>query len=158
MMACRSNGNNDGKTVGNQSQHIVYEGNRGKRIHNCYNSIGSWFIQRLAGIRPDPEKPGFQNAIIEPVFLQEIRFVQGSQNSSYGRIESNWRREGDSIRLSVKIPPNSTATVILSAKAIADVTVNGASIQEAEHVTFREMKNERVVVDVGSGSYEILCK
>ena len=131
---------------------------KASRIHNCYNNIGSWFIEGLAGIRPDPEQPGFQNAIIKPAFLKEIRFVQGSHDSSYGRIESHWRREGDSIRLAVKIPPNSTATVHLPTKDAGDVTVNGVSIQKAEYVAFREMKNERVVVDVGSGSYAFMCK
>lgn len=135
-----------------------WEGNRGTRIHNCYNSIGSWFIQRLAGIRPDPERPGFQHAIIEPVFLKELSYVNGSHETVYGTIRSNWKRDGDSMTMNVEIPANSSATVYLPAKDVADVTVNGRSVQQAEYVTFQTMEDDRVVVELGAGRYEFLCR
>ena len=30
-------------------------------IHNCFNGIGSWFYQALAGINPDETQPGYKN-------------------------------------------------------------------------------------------------
>ena len=129
---------------------------KASRIHNCYNNIGSWFIQGLAGIRPDPENPGFQNALIKPAFLKELEFVNGSHDSLYGRIESNWKREGDAIIMTLKIPANSTATVYVPAKAASDVTVNGAAVTQADHVTFLRMENNRAVVNLGSGNYIII--
>ena len=132
-----------------------WEGDRGTRIHNCYNNIGSWFIQGLAGIRPDPENPGFQNAIIQPAFLEELEFVNGSHDSLYGRIESNWKREGDTIIMTLKIPANSSATVYVPAKAASDVTVNGEAVTQADHVTFLKMENNRAVLKVSSGDYTI---
>ncbi|VGO13420.1 hypothetical protein PDESU_01977 [Pontiella desulfatans] len=128
------------------------------RIHNCYNNIGSWFIEGLAGIRPDPKKPGFQNAIIKPAFIKQLRYVNGSHDSVYGRIESNWKRQGDAIIMTVKIPANSTATVYVPAGSVDDVTVNGLAIKKAEHVTFRRMERNRAVIKVGAGSYEFLCR
>jgi hypothetical protein len=123
------------------------------RIHNCYNNIGSWFIQGLAGIRPDPERPGFKNAIIKPAFVEALSYVNGSHDSVYGTIQSNWKREGDTITMDVVIPANSTATVYVPAGDIADVTVNGKAVQDADHVTFRGMEEGRAVVDVGAGCY-----
>lgn len=128
------------------------------RVHSCFTSPDNWLYQGLAGIQADPDAPGFKNVIIKPAIVGDLTWVKAHHNSSYGRIESNWRREGDCIHVAVKIPPNSTATVTLPAKAVADVTVNGSSIKMAEHVTFREMKNNRVVVDVGAGGYAFLCK
>jgi len=93
---------------------------RASRIHNCYNNIGSWFIQGLAGIRPDPQKPGFQHAIIKPAFIEELSYVNGSHDSVYGRIESSWKREGDAIVMTVTIPPNSTATIYVPAASKPD--------------------------------------
>ena len=81
------------------------------RIHNCYNNIGSWFIQGLGGIRPDSEAPGFKNAVIKPAFLKEISYVNSSHDSVYGTIQSNWKREGDTIIMNIKVPANTTATV-----------------------------------------------
>ncbi len=131
---------------------------KASRIHNCYNNIGSWFIQGLAGIRPDPENPGFKNAIIKPAFIKELSYVNGSHDSVYGTIESNWKRDGDSIIMTVKIPANSTATVYLPAQADTDVTVNGLPIKKAEHVKYRRIEKDRAIVDLRAGRYEFLCR
>lgn len=128
------------------------------RIHNCYNNIGSWFIQGLAGIRPDLEKPGFKNAIIKPAFVKELSYVNGSHESVYGTIESNWKREGDAIIMTLKIPANSTATVYVPASSVDDIEVNGEPLKQAPHVRFVKMQGDRVVLQVDSGSYAIVCK
>ena len=57
--------------------------------------------------------------------------------------------------MTLKIPANSTATVYVPAKAASDVTVNGAAITQADHVTFLRMENDRAVVNLGSGNYII---
>jgi len=131
---------------------------RASRIHNCYNNIGSWFIEGLAGIRPDPRHPGFKNAIIKPAFIKELSYVNGSHDSIYGTIQSNWKHEGSVIKMTVKIPANSTATVYVPARTAADVTVNGLSIMKVKHVTFRKMESNRAVIDIGAGSYEFQMK
>jgi len=131
---------------------------KASRIHNCYNNIGSWFIQGLAGIRPDPNNPGFKNAIIKPSFLKELSYVNGSYDSVYGTIQSNWKREGDVITMNIKVPPNSTATVYVPAKTAADVTVNGLSIKKAEHVIFLNIERNRAIINIGAGSYEVLSR
>jgi len=131
---------------------------KASRIHNCYNNIGSWFIEGLAGIRPDTNKPGYQNAIIKPAFIEELSYVKGSHDSLYGTIESHWKRDGDAIILAVKIPPNSTGTVYVPAKAAADVTVNGQKLSKADHVTFLRIEDRRAVIHVGAGRYEFSCK
>ncbi|MBT3192437.1 MAG: family 78 glycoside hydrolase catalytic domain [Verrucomicrobia bacterium] len=135
---------------------------KASRIHNCYNNIGSWLIQGLAGIRPDPENPGFKNAIIKPAFLKEISYVNGSHESVYGTIESNWKRDpstslraGGTLTLEVSIPANTTATVYVPAQKPDDVTVNGRKLNQADHVTFLRMENGRAVVNVDSGIYSI---
>ena len=124
-------------------------------IHNCYNSIGSWFIQGLGGIRPDPEAPGFQNAIIDPAFLKELTFVKASHDTVYGTIQSNWKREGDTITMNIKVPANSTATVYVPAKSVQNVSVNKKPANKVKHVEVLKLKNGQAVLQVQSGSYEI---
>jgi len=131
---------------------------RASRIHNCYNNIGSWFIQGIAGIRPDPAKPGFKNAIIKPAFLEELSYVNCTHDSVYGTIQSNWKRKDDAVIMAVKIPANSTATVYVPAKDIAGVTVDGNPLGKAGHARFLKTVEGRVVLDVDAGSYEIVCK
>lgn len=130
-----------------------WEGIR-SRIHNCYNNIGSWFIQGLAGIRPDPKSPGFQNAIIKPAFIDGISHVNGSHDTVYGTIQSNWQRVGDAITLDVKIPANSNAVVYVPAKATTDVTVDAQPLSQASHVTLLGIEEDRAVIKVAAGAYE----
>ena len=131
---------------------------RASRIHNCYNNIGSWFIQGLAGIRPDPAKPGFKNAIIRPAFVEELRYVNGTHDTVYGTIQSHWKREGDAIIMTLKIPANTTATVYVPAKAASDISVNGRPVTKAGHVTFLRLAENRAIIAVGAGHYEFIAR
>lgn len=128
----------------------------GTRIHNCYNNIGSWFMEGLAGIRPDPATPGFKNAIIKPAFIKDLSYVNGSHDTVYGTIRSGWRRDGDIVTLAVRIPANSTATISVPAPVGSVVMVNGRKVKEAEHVRFLRLEGDRVVLSVEAGSYELV--
>lgn len=130
-------------------------GGQRSRIHNCFNSIGSWLIQGLAGIRPDTESPGFQNAIIQPAFVKELDYVKGSHESLYGTIESHWKREGDGIHMRVQIPANTTATVHVPATSASDVTANGNPVETADHVTLLRMDKGTAILRIASGHYTI---
>jgi alpha-L-rhamnosidase len=73
--------------------------------------LAVWMYERLGGIRPDPEKPGFQHIIIRPIPSGDLSFVKVSHRSLYGVISSQWKRDGGRLELQVTIPPNTTATV-----------------------------------------------
>ena len=92
------------------------------QIHSCFTSADNWLYHGLAGIRPDPAKPGFKNVIIQPAIVGDITWVKAHHDGPHGRITSHWKREGTKIELEVNIPPNSTATVILPGQAPKQVT------------------------------------
>ena len=81
------------------------------QIHSCFTSLDGWFYQGLAGIRPGT--PGFKEIIIKPAVVGDLTWVKAHYDSPYGRIVSNWRREGHTVALDVTIPANTTATVYL---------------------------------------------
>jgi alpha-L-rhamnosidase len=76
-------------------------------------NFNAWLYQTLAGINPDDSAPGFKKIIIKPCPLGDLTWVKAYHDSLYGRIESNWKREGDRFVLDVVVPPNTSATVIL---------------------------------------------
>ena len=94
---------------------LTWEHWNGRRshIHNCYNGIGSWFYQALAGINPDESAPGYRNIIIRPQVIDDITWVKASKDTPYGRLEVRWETSGNDFMLEVKIPVGSTATVFL---------------------------------------------
>lgn len=73
------------------------------RIHNCYNGIGTWFYQALAGIRPD----NYRHFFIDPQEVDGVDRVKASKPTPYGDIAIDLTRK----RLRVTIPVGTSATV-----------------------------------------------
>jgi alpha-L-rhamnosidase len=87
--------------------------------------LAVWMYEDLAGIRSDPERPGFQRVIIHPVPAGDLTFVKASHKSMYGTITTSWKRDAGHFTLEVTIPPNTSALVTLPAKDAAAVTESG---------------------------------
>lgn len=79
--------------------------------HPMYGSVVRWFFKDLAGINPDPERPGFKHTVIKPVLAGDLTHVAATYRSAHGRIASAWTIRDDTLTLNVEIPPNTTATV-----------------------------------------------
>ena len=90
------------------------------RVHNCYNGIGIWFYQALAGIRPalplaEGEHPeggrgydgGYKHFFIDPQPCIGIEWVRCTKPTQYGDI----RVEIDGDTLKVTVPDGTTATL-----------------------------------------------
>jgi alpha-L-rhamnosidase len=116
-------------------------------------NIAAWNMESLAGIRPDPAGPGFKHIIIKPAMVGDLTWVKSHHDSPYGRIVSNWKREGDKVSMDVTIPPNTTATVYVPAKDAAGITESNKQAAEADGVKFLRMENGTAVYAVGSGIY-----
>ena len=69
-----------------------------------------WYYEYLGGLC---STSGNNSFLLQPYPIDGLDYVNCSYNSVYGRIESNWRREGDRFEWDIVIPPNTTATVML---------------------------------------------
>ena len=116
-------------------------------------SVGQWFFKAVGGIRPDPTRPGFKRIFIKPSIMGDLMWVRCSYDSNYGRITSNWKREGPQLTMEVVVPPNTTATVFVPAKDASAVTEGGKPANKAEGVKFLRKENDAAVYEVGSGYY-----
>ncbi len=107
---------------------------------------GSWFFEGLGGILPDPAKPGFKHFSLRPGIVKSVDWVNCSYQSPYGRIVSNWKREGNKLVMDITVPVNSTADVYLPFWSKSQkVTMNGRTVK------YRQEGNFAVVEGVGSG-------
>ena len=94
-----------------------WDGQR-SHVHNCYNGIGTWFYQALAGIRPDEAAPGYQHFIIDPQYPKGMTWTKASKPTPYGETSVSWTRQNDddaTTVLDVTIPVGTTATVYVPA-------------------------------------------
>ena len=115
--------------------------------------LAVWMYEYLAGIRSDPENPGFRHILIHPYPAGDLTFVKGSHQSMYGLIASSWKREAGSFTLDVTVPPNTTATVWLPAKDAGAVTESGRPANAARGVKRVASEGTGAVFEVESGSY-----
>lgn len=81
--------------------------------HMMFGEIGGWFFKGLGGIRPDPEKPGFEHIILTPYFPKDLNEFEASYDSVRGKIVSKWKHDGKKIAYTVEIPANASAALFL---------------------------------------------
>lgn len=81
------------------------------RNHVMFGDISAWFIEYIAGIQP--LEPGYARFSIHPHVLGDLTWATGIRDTPYGRITSKWTRVGDLVKLTVEVPPNTTAVVLL---------------------------------------------
>ena len=81
--------------------------------HHAFSDVDTFFYKALAGIRMDPQNPGFKHFFLKPYTPDDISYVTASHVSPYGKIESAWERNGNTVIYKFRIPENTEATVIL---------------------------------------------
>lgn len=116
--------------------------------------LGIWLYAYLGGIRPDPDKPGFERAIIRPTVTGELTYVKASHLSMYGRYATHWRRTGSTLTFQVTVPANARATVYVPSKNPGAVTESGIPAGKSKGVRFLREEEGAAVFEVGSGTYE----
>ena len=70
-----------------------------------------WEYEYLGGIRA--LEPGYGKIQLKPYPIEGLDFVNCAYQSVSGRIESNWKREGNRFEWDIVIPANTTAEVCL---------------------------------------------
>src|SRR5215813_6784519 len=86
--------------------------------HFMLGQIMEWFYHDLAGIGADSSGAGFKKFFIRPQPVGDVSWVRAGYQSIRGRIESDWKRDGDRFVLKIKIPANTSATVFVPAAAV----------------------------------------
>ena len=125
---------------------------RSSQNHFMLGHIEEWFYKGLGGLRA--EAPGFKHVTIRPEIIEALSEVDVAYESVRGPIRSAWRRDGETLRMDVAVPPGVTAAVHVPAASADAVREGRTSALEAEGVTFRRMENGRAVFDVGGGTYQ----
>ncbi len=123
----------------------------------CHTALGAaideWFYWGLAGIRPDESGPGYERIVFKPFIPGDLAWAGATVHTVRGRVSSHWRQEGGTVTLTLAVPANSTAMVVLPAPDAAGVTESGAPLSEAKGVTLKRCANGETILEIGSGEY-----
>jgi len=83
--------------------------------HPMFGTVTEWYYRWLAGIRPDPDYPGFKEFILAPSVSVGLDSVNCIYHTPYGPIVSAWKKlEGGAFHYNFEIPEGSRARVFLS--------------------------------------------
>ena len=138
--------------------------------HYAYGAVVEWLFASAAGIRPDPDSPGFTHLILAPkpdtrrgaelpAGQTPIRRLCASYDSIHGRVESAWEYEGETFVWRFTVPAEITATVYFPCltagvpdPARNTVTLNGVQYTVGE--LCGEKKGNTLIFELPSGRYE----
>jgi alpha-L-rhamnosidase len=120
--------------------------------HYAFGSVIAWAYRYAAGIDTLPSAPGFKEIIVHPHLDARMTSARAEYESIYGKIISDWKgAPAGPFSLSVTIPANTSAKVVLPARAGAHLTKDGKPVEaQAEGGSY--------VVRIGSGSYNFEVK
>jgi alpha-L-rhamnosidase len=93
--------------------------------HYAYGAIGQWMYERLAGLAPDPENPGYKHFFIRPLIVEQLDWVQAELETPYGLIGSSWKKDNGNLILEATVPPNSSATIEFPSGKEAQIITSG---------------------------------
>ena len=89
--------------------------------HYAFGCVYDWLIQCCAGIKADPEEPGFKHFILNPHpdTTGWLKNASAYYCSPYGKIESSWKIGDEGyVTYEFTVPPNASATLILQDESI----------------------------------------
>jgi len=119
-------------------------------LHSSYLYPGAWYVDGVAGIRRDPEIPGFRKFIIRIPLLTEtqISWAKAEFDSPAGLIKSHWERNNGKTELNVTVPPNCTATIYFPDE-------NGKTVHEKTGLSKKIGKKDGYLLfEVSAGNYQ----
>ncbi len=119
--------------------------------HYAFGAVGEYLYGGVGGIKA--ASPGYKTIIIKPAIGEGLAWANTAFDSIYGRIVSNWKREGAALTMDVMIPPNTTALVYVPAKNADMVTESGKPAAKADGLKFMRMENSVAVYSADSGTY-----
>lgn len=119
--------------------------------HYAYGAIGDWMYRVVAGI--EIGQPGYKQIKIQPQPDKRLEYARATFQSAYGEIASGWELKDGKLKVSIAIPPNTTAAIELPKANANQVRANGKRVQDDPDLkNIREM-NGRLLMEVGSGNY-----
>lgn len=127
--------------------------------HYAFGAVGQWMYQNIGGINPDPEYPAFGRFIIHPRPLESgLSFARTKYHSIVGTIASAWHIHNDHWTLTVRVPPNTQAEVVIPTDSLDQVTERGLPLNISPGLTDCREDGKLVRFLAGAGQYEFIIE
>lgn len=125
----------------------------GSHNHPMFGGGLSWFYRKLAGMEPDPLKPGYRHIIFNPHPVDELTYVTYSNITVQGKAGITWENEQNKFTMEVNVPVGSIATVHIPCSDINKLKESTQSIDDCDGLKIESVSDNEVLVSVESGTY-----
>ncbi|MFT5999526.1 MAG: alpha-L-rhamnosidase [Neolewinella sp.] len=104
--------------------------------HPMFGTVSEWYYRWLAGIRPDPDQPGFKAFFITPTTPEGLEAVNCTYHSPHGAIVSNWKKTTPAgYTYEITVPNGTKANVTLSvAQPQVVAVVNSQGLKQSSSI------------------------
>lgn len=92
--------------------------------HYAYGAIGEWLYTHVAGLRTDPEHPGYKHFFLDPHPGGGLTRAASEMDTPYGAARSAWEIKEGNLVYEVLIPANTEATVTLPVATSTPVSID----------------------------------
>jgi len=89
--------------------------------HYALGSIVNWLHKDVAGV--SLLEPGWKRFLVKPLPGGTVTSAEVRYNTAFGELECRWALDGDLFRLSLFVPPNTSAKVVLPGEDTATTAV-----------------------------------
>ena len=118
--------------------------------HPMFGGGIGWFYRDLAGLRL--KDVGFRSFDVKPVIPDGLEWVSYSLNTTYGKIDIDWRLRNGRFTLECDVPVGATATIWVPYGGDAP------KIKESECVRAKGLRDGYALYEVVSGRYRFKSK
>jgi alpha-L-rhamnosidase len=112
-----------------------------------------WFTEKLCGVSPDRDEPGFKHVLLRPKIPARLPSASLITTTAYGPLESSWKQNAGIVTWTVRIPANSHATAWIPTSNAQAIKENGKPLAVATGCSIQGQAKDAVECRLGSGTY-----
>jgi alpha-L-rhamnosidase len=102
----------------------IYDPEMNSYNHYAYGAVCQWLFESVAGIAPDPQKPGFDHVLIDPIILPDLSPVAAWHDCRHGCLEAGWELVGGWVHAYVELPEGAEG-LLLPNPVRQDLSIDG---------------------------------
>ena len=150
---------NSGFTTWPERQFVweTMEGPTNSLNHPMHSGFAAYFYEALGGIKATQTHAGYKEFNVNPEFPSKITHTEVSVPTPYGAIENAWTASQGTLSMTLKVPFNTKARIVVTPKELETLKINNTAFSAYQKA------NEVSVIDntyvlLGSGAYTIEYK
>lgn len=110
-----------------QEDGTIYNPQMNSFNHYAFGAVCQWLLESVAGFRPDPAAPGFENIIFSPTIIDGLSPVSAQYASKKGVVRAGWSVDGDEVQYHFTVPEGARGTLKLSLD-YSNIRIGGVSL------------------------------